>query len=129
MLLKCSSSFWSYVQTFNHVREIPKLEKAQQQFPSLLNPNFSPWLVTVQFQKLQLNCFGPHCPACNWIWQTLPLVSTRKLLMKLLEHKLEEASLDGTRGDVYMGHFIIISVPVSQQIPRLPPFYLFSSLN
>ena len=48
--------------------------------------------------------------------------------MKGVEHKLEEASFDGIR-DVQLGRFILLSVPISQQLPRLTSLYVFSFLN
>ena len=39
-------------------------------------------------------------------------------LVKIVEHKLEEAFFDSIR-DVQLGRFILLSVPISQQHPRL----------
>ena len=45
--------------------------------------------------------------------------ATHGLLVTLLEHKLREAFLEGIRGYVQLGHFIILRGPISQQIPEL----------
>ena len=42
----------------------------------------------------------------------------RKSLVKNVEHKIEEAFSDSIR-DVQLGRFILPSVPISQQLPRL----------
>ena len=39
---------------------------------------------------------------------------TKKLLVKFGEHTIEEAFFDGMRGDLQLGHFVLLSVPVSQ---------------
>ena len=44
------------------------------------------------------------------------------------EHKLEEAFSDGIR-DVQLGRSILLSVPISQQLPRLIALYFFSFPN
>ena len=42
----------------------------------------------------------------------------QKSLVKIVGHKLEEALSDTIR-DVQLGRFILLSVPISQQLPRL----------
>ena len=51
-----------------------------------------------------------------------------KLLVKNVEHKLEEAFSDGKR-DVQLGRFILLSVPFPHQLPSFTSLYLFSFLN
>ena len=46
-----------------------------------------------------------------------------------MEHKLEEAIMDGIQIDVQLDHFMILSVPSFQQHPRLTPLYFFSFFN
>ena len=46
-----------------------------------------------------------------------------------MEHKLIEAFSDSLRGDVQLGRFILLSVSISQQLPRLALLYFFSFLN
>ena len=48
----------------------------------------------------------------------LPSNATKKSLVKTVEHKLEEVFSDSIR-DVQLGRFILLSVPISQQLPRL----------
>ena len=58
-----------------------------------------------------------------------PLNATKKLLVRIVEYKLEEALFDGTRENVQVGHFFLLSVPFSQQLPRLTSFDFFSFLK
>ena len=62
------------------------------------------------------------------ILNCLPANATKKSFVKIVEHKLEEAFSDGIR-DVQLGRFILLSVPISQQLPRLTSLYFFSFLN
>ena len=52
-----------------------------------------------------------------------------KILVQIMEHKLEEVYFDGIRTDVQLGYFILLSIPISQQLPRLNTVYLFSFLK
>ena len=47
----------------------------------------------------------------------LPSDAEKKLLVKNEKHKLLEAFSDSLRGDVQLGCFILLSVPISQQLP------------
>ena len=47
----------------------------------------------------------------------LPSNATKKSLVKIVEHKLEEAFSDSI-WDVQLGRFILLSVPIAQQLPR-----------
>ena len=58
----------------------------------------------------------------------LPSKATKKSLVKGVEHKLEETFSDVIR-DVHLGRFILLSVPISQQLPTLTSLYFFSFLN
>ena len=58
----------------------------------------------------------------------LPSNATKNSLVKFREHKLEESFSDGIR-DVQLGRFILLSVPISQQLPRLTSLSFFSFLN
>ena len=42
----------------------------------------------------------------------------KKSLVKIVEHKLDEGFSDSIR-DVQLGRFILLSVPISQQLPTL----------
>ena len=55
--------------------------------------------------------------------------AAKNLLVKNVEHKLELSLFDGTGGDVQLRHFILISVPISHQLPRLFSLYFFSFLD
>ena len=50
--------------------------------------------------------------------ECLPANAIKKSLVKIVEHKLEEAFSESKR-DVQLGRFILLSVPISQQLPRL----------
>ena len=54
--------------------------------------------------------------------------ATKKSLVKIVEHKLEEIFSD-VIWDVHLGLFILLSVPISQQLSRLTSLYFFSFLN
>ena len=49
--------------------------------------------------------------------------------MKNVEHKQEWTFLDVIIGDVQLRHFILLSVPISQQFFRLPSLYFLSFLE
>ena len=59
----------------------------------------------------------------------LPSNAAKKLVVKIVELKLEEAFFDGIRRNVQLGQFILMSVPNFQQLPRPTTFYLFSFLE
>ena len=52
----------------------------------------------------------------------------KKSLVKIVEHKLEETVSD-VIWDVHLECFILLSVPISQQLSRLTSLYFFSFLN
>ena len=54
--------------------------------------------------------------------------ATKKSLVKIVEHKLEE-TFSEVIWDVHLGRFILLSVPISQQLSRLTSLYFFSFLN
>ena len=73
------------------------------------------------------NCFNQFATDFTFIPETslilvllkrLPSNATDKSLVKIVEHKLEEAFSDSIR-DVQLRRFILLSVPISQQLPRL----------
>ena len=59
----------------------------------------------------------------------LPSDAEKNLLVKNVEHKLVEAFSNSLRGDVQLGRFILLSVPSSQQLPRLASLYFLSFLK
>ena len=58
-----------------------------------------------------------------------PQKQRKKLLMKIVEHKLEEAVSNSIRGDVQLGRLILLNVPISRQFPRLTSLHFFSFLK
>ena len=57
-----------------------------------------------------------------------PVKRNEKSLVKIVEHILEETFSD-VIWDVHLGRFILLSVPISQQLSRLTSLYFFSFLN
>ena len=57
-----------------------------------------------------------------------PVQGHKKSLVKIVDHKLEQA-LSDVIGDVHLGRFILLNVPVSQQLPSPTPLYFSSFLN
>ena len=55
----------------------------------------------------------------------LPSNATKKLLVKFVEHRLVVAFSGSIRGVVQMGRFILLSVPISQQLLKLTSPYFF----
>ena len=51
------------------------------------------------------------------------LKCNKKLLIKIVEHKLEEAFSDSIRPDVQLGPFIVLSIPIYQKLSRLTSLY------
>ena len=58
----------------------------------------------------------------------LPPNATKKSVVEIVEHKLDETISDGIQ-DVQLGRFILLSVPNSLQLPRLTFFDFLSFLN
>ena len=70
-------------------------------------------------QKLLLN---------NYYSNVFRQTQQKKSLVKIVDHKPEEAFSDGIR-DVQLGRFILLSVRISHQTPRLTSLSFFSLLN
>ena len=58
----------------------------------------------------------------------LPSDAEKNYLVKNEEHNLLEAFSDLLRRDVQLGRFILLSDPISQQLPRLASLYFLSFL-
>ena len=78
---------------------------------------------------LQSHCYKLYVYLRNFfillLLKCLPSIATKKLLVKIVEHKLEEATSDGIR-DFQLGRFLLLKVPISQQVPKLTSLYLFN---
>ena len=72
--------------------------------------------------------FTSEAPVILILLKLLPSKPLKKRLVKNVEHKLEEAFSD-VIWDVHLGRFILPSVPISQQLPRLNSLYFFTFLN
>ena len=59
----------------------------------------------------------------------LPSDAEENLLVKNVEHKVVQAFSNSLPGDFQLGRFILLSVPTSQQLPRLASLYFFSFLK
>ena len=89
----------------------------------------SPLFLFHWFSQVVTNfTFTSEAPVILLIFKFLPSNPPKKRLVKNVEHKLEEAFSD-VIWDVHLGRFILLSVPISQQLPRLTSFYFFSFLN
>ena len=90
---------------------------------------FSPLFLFHWFSQDVTNfTFTPETYVILLILKRFPSNATKKSLVKIVEHKLEEAVSDVV-WDVTLGRFILLSVPVSQQLPRLTLLYSFNFLN
>ena len=91
---------------------------------------FSPLFLFHWFSQVATNFkFTSETSATLLLLKCLPSNTTKKWLVKSVEHKLKEAFFDGLRRDVQLGHLILLSVPISQQIPRLTSLYLDNFLK
>ena len=76
---------------------------------------------------LQFSCtihsFSSRYPDNRSILQCFPSTATEKLLVTTVEHKLEEAMLEGTRLNLW--EFISINVPIPHSYPSLTTLYSF----
>ena len=90
---------------------------------------FSPLFLFHLFSQVVTNStFTPETYVILLLLKCLPSNATKKSLVKIVEHKLEETFSDVT-WDVHLGRFILLSVPFSQQLLRLTSLYFFSFLN
>ena len=55
--------------------------------------------------------------------------ATKKILVNNMEHKLEETFSDSLRGDFQLGCFFLLSVPISQQLPKHSSLCFFCFLK
>ena len=72
--------------------------------------------------------FTSETPLILLLLKYFPSNATKKSLVKIVEHKLEEAFSDGIR-NVQLGRLILLTVPNSQHIPTLTSLSFFRSLN
>ena len=90
---------------------------------------FSPIVLFHCFSQVDTNfTFTSDTSLVLLLIKCLPSNATQKSLVKIVEHKLKEAFSDGIR-DVQLGRFILLSVPISQQLARLTSLSSFSFLN
>ena len=87
---------------------------------------------TIFFSSLPSSCYKLYVYFRNFSYNTIIQMSSikrnKQLLVKIVEHKLDEAFSD-VIWVVQLGRFILLSVPISQQLPRLTSLYFFSFLN
>ena len=90
---------------------------------------FSPIFFFHCFSQVATNStFTSEASLVLLLLKCLPTNATKNSFVKIVEHKSEEAFSDSIR-DVQLGRFILLNVPVSQQLPRLTSLYFFSFLN
>ena len=90
---------------------------------------FSPFFLFHCFRQVATNFTLTSETSVTLLFlRCLPSNAKKKLIVKIVEHKLG-AFFDGLRRYVQLGHFILLSVPISQQLPRLTSFYFFSFLK
>ena len=86
---------------------------------------FSPLLLFHCFSQVATNfTFTSETSPILLLLKGLPSDATKKLLVKIVEHKLEEAFSDSIRGDVPLGRFFS-QLPISHQLRRLTSLYFF----
>ena len=91
---------------------------------------FSPFFLFLCFSQVVTNfTFTPETSHILQIFKCLPSNAAKKLLVKIVEHKLVEAFSDSIRWHVQLGRFILLTVPFSQQLPRLTSIYFFIFLK
>ena len=91
---------------------------------------FSPLFLLHWFSQVVTNfTFSSETYVILLLFKFLPSNAAKKILVKNVEHKVEEAFFDSTRGDIQLGRFILLSVPTSQQLPRLTSLYFFTFLK
>ena len=101
--------------------------------PNLIKSNtsyrFSPLFLFPCFSQVATNfTFTSETSLILLLLKCLLSNAMKKSLAKIEERKLEEAFCDGIR-DVQLGRFILLSVPISQQLPRLTSLSFLSFLN
>ena len=91
---------------------------------------FSPFFLLHWFSQVVTKfTFTSETYVIVLFFKFLPSNAAKKLPVKNEEHKVEEAFFDSIRGDVQLGRFILHSVPISQQLPRLSSLYFFTYLK
>ena len=91
---------------------------------------FSPLFFFHCFSQVATNFTStPETSLILLLLKCLPSNTTiKKSIVKIVQNKLEEAFSDGIR-DVQLGRFILLNVPISQQLPRPTSLSFFSFLN
>ena len=80
------------------------------------------WLLYKSIQLSQINNLST-----NQFWNARSQPGRKMLTVTNLKNKLGEAVADGVWRDVQVGHFIKLRLPVSQLLPRLLFFFIFSA--
>ena len=91
--------------------------------------NFSPLYLFHWFSQVVTKyTFTSETYAILLLLKCLPSNAAKKSLVKIVEHKLKEAFSD-VIWDVHLGPFFLLSVAISQQLPRFTSLYFFSFLE
>ena len=88
---------------------------------------FSPLFLFQCFTQVATNfTFASETSPILLLLKFLPSNTTKKSLVKSVEHKLEEAFSDSIRGDIQLGRFLLLCVPISKQLRKLTSnFFVF----
>ena len=90
---------------------------------------FSPIFHFYCFCQVALNfTFTSETSLILLLLKSLPSNAIEKSVVKMVEHKLKEAFFDGIRDD-QLRRFNLLSVPISQQLPRLTSLHFFNFLK
>ena len=89
---------------------------------------FSPLFLFHWFSQVVKNFTKISETSVILLLKILPADAAKKLLVKNEEHKVESTFFDGIRGVVQLGLFIVLSVLISQQLPRLTSLYFSQML-
>ena len=81
---------------------------------------FSPFFLFHWFSQVVTKItFTSETSVILLISKCLPSNASEKLFVKIVEHKLEKGIFVGIKRDVQLRHFNLLSVPISQLLPRL----------
>ena len=90
---------------------------------------FSPFFLFHWFSQFVTNFTLISETSAVLLIKFLPSDAEKNSPVKNLERKPKQSFSDSLPEDVQLGRFILLSVPISQQLPKLASLYFFSSLK
>ena len=91
---------------------------------------FPPLFIFFWFSHVAINFpFTSESSPILMLLKRFPSNATKKKLVKIVQHKLDEAFSDSIRGDVQLGRFFLLSFSISEQLPRPTSLYFFTFLK